>query len=351
MIYKNYNTTLGVMMKKIIFIVLILLVFTLIRAEKIAEFDLLVSGSMSLSQNSRCYVLYSHREGLILIYDRQTMKQTAKFGKIGEAPGEFLGGIVRVMLDLDRLYVSSRGRISFFDLNGRHIRDTRISPNDHIKGFISENFLVENLSLGKDIKELSLVVTLRNQEMKELKILLEQEMPYGPNAAYRVAPFESYAGAAYDDRHIVVYDPRVDGLITILDAQGNQLVAIRHPFEKIPVTTEDKEREKKAFMDSLANNPYMKQNQEKIEYVFPDEYPPFIYAVPDRERILVRTYKTESEHMEFLCFHISGKYLGVIRQPKKQVGDLYQGYFYRLEENEETEMYELHRWPVAEPQL
>ncbi len=338
-------------MKKIIFIVLILLVFTLIRAEKIAEFDLLVSGSMSLSQNSRCYVLYSHREGLILIYDRQTMKQTAKFGKIGEAPGEFLGGIVRVMLDLDRLYVSSRGRISFFDLNGRHIRDTRISPNDHIKGFISENFLVENLSLGKDIKELSLVVTLRNQEMKELKILLEQEMPYGPNAAYRVAPFESYAGAAYDDRHIVVYDPRVDGLITILDAQGNQLVAIRHPFEKIPVTTEDKEREKKAFMDSLANNPYMKQNQEKIEYVFPDEYPPFIYAVPDRERILVRTYKTESEHMEFLCFHISGKYLGVIRQPKKQVGDLYQGYFYRLEENEETEMYELHRWPVAEPQL
>ena len=351
MIYKNYNTTLGVMMKKIIFIVLILLVFTLIRAEKIAEFDLLVSGSMSLSQNSRCYVLYSHREGLILIYDRQTMKQTAKFGKIGEAPGEFLGGIVRVLANSDLLYISSRGRLGCFDLNGRHISDTRISPNDHITGFIGGNFLVQHLSIEKDRKEISMISTLRDPEMKELKSLFEQKMRSGPNAAYQFEPFEAFASATHDDRHIVLSDPRGDGLITILDAQGNQLVAIRHPFEKIPVTTEDKEREKKAFMDSLANNPYMKQNQEKIEYVFPDEYPPFIYAVPDRERILVRTYKTESEHMEFLCFHISGKYLGVIRQPKKQVGDLYQGYFYRLEENEETEMYELHRWPVAEPQL
>lgn len=337
-------------MKKSFLLVLILALFTPIRAEKIAEFELLVSGSLNLSQNSRCYVIYSHREGLVLIYDRQTLKQTAKFGKIGEAPGEFLGFIVQVLADSDRLYISSRGRLGCFDFNGRHISDTRISPNDHVTGFIGGNFLVQHLSIEKDRKEISIVSTLRDPEMKELKSLFEQKMRSGPNAAYRFEPFEAFANATHDDRHIVLSDPRGDGLITILDAQGNQLAAIRHPFEKIPVTAEDKEREKKEFLDSIANNPYMKQNREKIEFIFPDCYPPFSHARPDGDRILVSTYKRRDDWVEILCFHISGKYLGVIRQPKGQEGILFQGHFYRLKENEETEMYELHRWPVAEPQ-
>jgi hypothetical protein len=36
--------------------------------------------------------------------------------------------------------------------------------------------------------------------------------------------------------------------------------------------------------------------------------------------------------------------------PKNEWGSPYQGYFYRIIENEETESFELHRWPIGKPQ-
>ena len=113
-------------MKKFLIILLVLLFALSSWPEKIAEFDLPISGPTIFKMNASVYLIASIRSGTIYLFDRQNLKQTGQIGNAGEGPGGFRSGIMNVMLDEDRIYVSSMGRISSFEMNGTFIRDVSI---------------------------------------------------------------------------------------------------------------------------------------------------------------------------------------------------------------------------------
>lgn len=319
--------------------------------EKIAEFDLLASGPMMLKMNDHYYALCSPKDAKVSVYDHQSLTLISQFGKVGEGPGEFQLGMQNIALIKDKILISSMKRLSVFNAKGAFIRDFPVEIRHFFLGAVGDNYLFMYTTKPDENNQYHEIFALYDQNMTVRKTLVKRPLSR-KSILNQTELYPRRVLINNDSEHFVVADQRGSGEITVYDQNGTEIGEVQHKFETIPVSNEIKnkiieERKKIEKDDQKPSN----RASVKTEYLCPDTFPPFLFIHIDGSSLFVYTYDKNPQKIKLLCFDIYGKYLGVIQRQKGQIGDPYRGFFYHLEENEETELYELHRWPIGKPVL
>jgi len=301
-----------------------------LNAEKIAEFELLTTGLPLLRMNEQYYAIYSPKDGRIFLFDRKNAKPCIEFGKLGEGPGEIRGWIQKLVITSRCIYVESFRKLSLFNLKGVHLKDMQTDIDQHFIGAVGNHILLEHQETVKGEDYVIKTATLNDQELKEIKIIYREKdhKSFNPQKRY-VATSQIFITS--DEHHFLVLDQRNDGSIILFDSEGGKIGEVLYPFEKLKIPDEVKNGYKNEILSRTKNT--------NIEIIFQDFYPPFYFAFIDLDSIVVVTQN--KKHF----FKFSGEHTGT--DSNIQISNVISdGYFYKLKMNEDTEMCELHRWPV-----
>ena len=137
------------MIKKIIFLVLCVLIVSVFNfAEVMATFPDLSRPYRIMVNEGKLYILEKQN---VYIYSTQDYKLLKKFGKKGEGPMEFSGGL-NITAYNDYLVVNSQGKISYWTKLGEFIREVKsfasgveLLGKDLYVGNGSPNIITENI--------------------------------------------------------------------------------------------------------------------------------------------------------------------------------------------------------------
>jgi hypothetical protein len=153
----------------------------------------------------------------------------------------------------------------------------------------------------------------------------------------------------YKDKIFVV--PGQDFIIDVYGSSGQKQYSIRQEYEKIKVT----EEHKKEVLDYYKNDALKRRYYDALKRSaqFPDYFPAVRTIIVDDDKIYVQTYKEQEGKSEWVVLDLNGKLLGKIfipfleKNPEKSFENqfpftVYQGKFYQLADNEDTEEWELH---------
>jgi len=265
-------------------------------------------------ENGRVYVL-DKRD--IIVYDLKDGRLIRRIGKIGQGPGEFTMGPLRLTVLSDRLVISDFRKIKFFTLDGEYTSEIKepgfmgfypfLPIGKNYVGFPMERRDDGSLSpaagciYDKDLK-------LKKKFYGELPMAPPPPPPRGsqPPAKKTVKLiFRDYADYAVYGNKIFVADSRKGLFIAIFDENGDLLSEIRHSVEKVKVPKSYleaviKERKASKYWDSI----YSHQNP-----VVPDFFPDFVGFKIDGGRIYVITPAQKSGLYEVIVMDFKGQIL------------------------------------------
>ena len=333
-------------MKKILIFIILLLPVTLIQAEKAATLDGLLRPDMITIGNDRICIT----EGAsVLVYSLKDYRLLKKFGKPGEGPQEFkivpFGPPLVAVPYNDKIYVSSNAKLSVFTLDGVFIKEAKTKPYTVYIPF-KNSFLAT--AMVPDEKEIPvLAINLYNEKFENLKTLYISDMQVGPSAGMNF-PFSSFNFIPYKDRAYVVAG-KEGFVIDVFDQKGNKLYRIKKEFKPLKVPAEFKKENEQWFKTNSFYKQYWEFFKTRVSYK--KQYPPIRDMDVTDDRIYVLTYKTRGEKSEFIILDLKGNEQKRVFLPcPENVGmDYYSKYdihnknFYTLVENEDDEVWELHK--------
>lgn len=290
--------------------------------------------------------IYITEETSIYIYGREDFKLRKKFGREGEGPQEFKGG-VSLYVYPDYLLVNSTGRISFFTREGEFIKENNLpfyGYNVRVvgKAFVSHGRIDENNIPYRTIN-------FYDAKFKKIKEIVRIEEAFQRSKGeWRQFPI-AFGFYPYKDQIFVI--GHEDFIIGVFDENGDKLFDITQKYERFKVS----EEEKKAVLDWFKINPGTRNGYSSIKKMlrFPDYFPAIRDMVINNEKLYVRTYKKNGEKTEFFILDSKGKLLEKVFIPIYERNRReYYSYsicdekVYQLIENEDTEEWELHIAPL-----
>jgi hypothetical protein len=328
-----------------VFMVLLLL-GPFIRAEKIATLEGLMRPDMIDIGNNRIYI---SERATIYIYSLEDFRLIKKFGKEGEGPREFkinpFGPPMVAMPYNDKIYVSSDTKLSVFTRDGKFIKESKVMP---FTVFIP--FLDKYLATGTaadDKNQALLSVNLYNGKYEKIKGLYVSDMQIGASFVMDF-PLNSFSFPPYKDR-IYIAAGKEGFVIDVFDKEGTKLYRIKKDYKPLKVP----EDYKKKTLEWFKSNTFYKQAWEffKNRISFRTHYPAIRDMDVTDDRIYVLTYKKQDGNSECIIMDLKGNeqkrvfvhcpdMWGMDYYPKYNI---YNRAFYTLVENEDEEVWELHR--------
>jgi hypothetical protein len=272
----------------------------------------------------------------IYIYSLKNFSLIKKFGQQGEGPGEFKlnrGGHLQVSIQSGNIIVSSLGRISYFDMDGKYIKERNFKLGDVNpigKNFVGRKEIMEN---GKSFT----LVVLYNSNMEEIKVLFRFE-----NIVQEGGPIilgKPQLEYTVTKNSVIIYAEK-DFIIRVFDENGNNISTIRRDYPLIEINDKDK----KNWHDDLRRR-YSFYPQIKHRIEFATHFPAVRLVVYDdtQKKIYAITGKKENKKPECFIFDHKGKFLKrTLLEFKSGKYTFHQGKLYQLVENDENEKYELH---------
>jgi len=333
-------------MNKILVFIILFFPVTLIQAEKVATLDKLLRPDMITIGNNRICIT----EGAsVLVYSLEDYRLVKKFGKKGEGPREFkivpFGPPMVAIPYNDKIFVSSNSKLSVFTLDGVFIKESKVKPFTVFLPF-RNNFLATAM-VSDDKKQTVLGINLYNERFEKLKTLYTSDMQVGPSANMNF-PFNSFAFLPYKDRAYVVAG-KEGFVIDVFDQRGTKLYRIKKEFKPLKIPAEFKKKTEEWFK----TNSFYKQFWEymKTRLSYKNQYPAIRGMDVQDDRIYVLTYKMKAEKSEFIIMDLKGneqkrvylpcpENIGMDYYPKYAI---HNGNFYTLIENEDDEVWELHK--------
>jgi len=328
------------------FVVVLCCLATTLHAVKIAELPELMKPQSFSIGNDRIYIT----EGTsIYIYSQADFRLIKKFGKPGEGPLEFKLNPFGVPLVAspyrDKIYVSSDAKVSIFSRDGEFIKEYKVLPFLVFTPFLDRFLATTNTANEK--KESILAVALYNNKFEKEKELYISDMKVGRSFSLDY-PINSFAFTGYKDKIYVVIG-KEGFVIDVFDKAGSKLYRVKKNYEPAAVTAEYK----KKTLDWFQSNPNFKQYWEffKNRISFKSKCPAIQDITVTDDRIYVLTYKKEAGNTECIIMDLKGKEQKRVFVPiNEMIGmDFYPKYgfynraFYKLVENEEEEVWELHK--------
>ncbi len=345
-------------MKKILFLILILLiVLSSVRAEKMRDLDEVIKPELIEVAGERILIT----EGAVVYsYDINTFKFLKKFGRKGEGPGELkvTPSMANYIIPLEEsILFAGIDKAIFYDFSGTLIREFKIPLFTGYLYPVKENFIGLRFRPG-DKGAAWFELAVMDEELKDIKVFHKQKMSGGQNRVNLT--FDGMGITVSDEKLYVENSP--DGFnILVFDLNGNKLSEIKKEFNKVRFTQKMKEQ----AIEALKTHPSVRQigwdNFKKIVKIEHDEFLPLIQdMVVDDGKIYVRTNTRKSEKVEFIVMDMKGKILKHLFLPEPNDIDfgnkifgrparfykIYKGKYYYLKENIDEEMWELHKLDI-----
>jgi hypothetical protein len=330
-------------MKKIIIILMLILAVSFAFAGKVKTLPELSNPDGIYTSGNRLAIT----EGTtVYLYSLPDLKRIKIFGKKGEGPQEFKGGIDSIDMQTDGMVVSSRGKVSFYSIDGEYKKEinaasgysSRYTPFG--KGFVGNGFAFEK-------KIVYQTINLYDQALAKIKELYRKESDIQRGKGIKI--FSS----AYDFR---TCDNKVfiagfeDFIIAVADHEGNKLNLIKKDYQRLKFS----DGHKRQVYEFLKSNPETKPRFETIkkQLIFPSYLPAIRYIYADNRMIYIQTYRMDDQKTEFYVLDLSGEIVKKVFLPiiNENIVETYplsiiMGNVYQLAENEE-EKWDLHVIPV-----
>lgn len=329
-------------MKKIYWILFLIVFSTIAFAEKMAVFPDLKRPRSIIIDHDRMFIPDCPE---IYIYSLKDFKLIKKFGRAGVGPGEFRPMVIyfKINVQPDYIFVNSSKKASYFSKEGNLIREMNAGGIGH--GFFAFG---DRLVGRKEIREGKtdwVTLTLFDSHLKPIKELSRNRFAIDDKGVKVLQ--SSVKAVASKDKIFIIMSP--DFEIKIFDYNGKLVHIIKRENQEDRVKVN--ESHKKAVHEYLKLR-WRGYPGIKDRLVF-QEYLPAIWDLKyhcreENEELYVLSRKTRDNKKEFFVFNIQGKLLKKIYLPLKEKNvnslfpfDIKNGKLYQLIENEDTEEYEL----------
>lgn len=326
-------------------IILIISVFNL-SGEKVCDLNEVMRLEKLLVENDRAYLA---EEFKIHIYSLDKKKHISSFGKKGEGPGEFLYRS-NTHIGTKEISIDTNNKILFFSKNGKFIRELRKNFTLFRMIPVGQNYI--NHSLDFDAKDINkaLVYNVVGTNFKKIKDicndshsgLLIKEIRKGGRYNWPVPRIRPIL-AVYKDK-IFMGDPEKNISIKVFDPMGNLKRTINSEYKRIKTTAEFKEH----FMDEQKKDKNWERTKARKKFVFRNFFPAYEWFLVKNDLIYLFTHIKTGDHRECLIINMDGK---LIKKTKvkfldKEMIDISGEFFYYVIENEDEEIWELHRQKI-----
>ncbi|UCH97404.1 MAG: hypothetical protein JSV88_11280 [Candidatus Aminicenantes bacterium] len=344
-------------MKRWLVFFLIVMLGSLALAEKLGILtEVLIPEMIEVSDNE----IYVVEGASIFIYSLKDLSFIRKFGQKGEGPGELKvnAGFTNILFTPgDSVLFLGIDKAIRFAKTGQVIKEFRIPPITNYLYPIGKNYVGVRFKAIAQQKP-NIAVVLFNQEMEEIKELYAQPMSGGQqlldltNDALNIS--------IYKDKIFIDQSPK-GFVISVLDANGNQLYHIQKEYKKIKFTEKHKEMALNRIKQDKAIRAIGWENLKSlIQIIHGDYLPPIRDLTVTDERIYVKTSHKQGDKDEFIIMDLKGNILKKVYLPgvkESRFGNevlgriakfykIYKNKYYYLYENEEEEEWEVHVTPI-----
>ncbi len=344
------------MMKTKIVLLLIfvgLLIPNTLWTKKLAEFEDIFQDPFVLMDESHICI-WSRIYRKIYVYKRSNFKKIAAFGRRGRGPGEFIA-ISSVSLKDKKLYVSNFPKLSVFSLKGELLDEVTGSNHGSLvpfeKGFIGISYPFK----PRKAPYVKTAFTLYDSNLEQIKTIFEATSRRAPQTDNRKATILIFADCTkmnIFDNGLVIGATDSGFYFAVFDLKGNLKHEIKREFPKRPVTDIEKQRFQVLNRKNMGEREW-KRCQMIFNYVFPKHYPAYEGFSVDNNRIYVFAYP-KNNLREVQILDLKGKLIKRCSMPAiNAIGCIKHGryairdsIFYYVDENEETENWELHAIPI-----
>jgi len=338
-------------MRKIILVLAMALIMSVVLgAEKVATLVELVKPESIAIGNGRLYV---NERANIFMYSMKDLKFLGKFGKEGEGPKEFKivsPGPPFVFIPYkNRLYINSMAKLSVFTEGGKFIKENRI-PANFIFSPLDDKYLVLGSAPDKD-EQPKMASFIYNEKMERIKTLYFSDMEVGMNMSFSF-PFAEFSSIPFKSKIFQVRG-KEGFVIEVFDNNGKTLYTIKRKERTLPLSDEYKQKTIKALKMSPLFKEYWDYFKDRI--LFKSHFPIIQAMDVNQDRVYVVTYqKDKAGNYECIIMNLKGKEIKrvFIDYPSpygfefKFPLSFHNHGFYTLVENEDDDVWELHRQDI-----
>lgn len=331
-------------MKKLnLFFVVLLLLVQWLPAGKIVPLPDIYNPRYIFASQDYFYIV----EGITIhVYSSKDFKHLKKFGKEGEGPQEFRGGINGIYFSGGQMIVSSTGRASYFTLDGKFIKEKNVVSSmgwDFMP--MGNHFAARGFS--RDEKTRYRTFNLFDANLKKIKEFYRKALPAQEGKGIRVFTLSGFT-LTHDDKLFIAFEKGfvLDGY----NENGEKIFSIkRDDYPLVEVTGKHKE----AVYYYYKTHPRTRDRFELIKQNL--KFPGYLSAIRDfyaaDKKIYIRTYRQVNDKTAVFIYDTNGKFikkvfLRFIEADGFEYGafryTINRGKLLQLVENEDSEECELH---------
>jgi hypothetical protein len=282
----------------------------------------------------------------VFLYDLNDFKLIKKFGRRGEGPREFSGGLIINILK-EKIMIESQKKLSFYSLKGDFIKEMRRLPKYRGLKLLEDRYVASSGILSNDVYHN--VAKILDADFNELKTFYHDEARY--HQKKQVTNFSTAWYFDVSEKKCFIVGS-TDFKINVFNKNGDSLYTISPKYERVKVSQE--------FIDIWFE--YIKKRRGMAVYHnfkqrvrFPEFFPAILDLIVDSGHVYVLTFGRKQEKSEFIIFDLEGKLVKKTFLPLKDSGFggvfffpycIKNNYLYQLIENEEEEVLELQRFSI-----
>jgi hypothetical protein len=308
-------------------------------SSKVAELPELLNPEGINIDNDYIYI----NQGVkIYIYSRKDYKLIKQVGSKGEGPGEFPDGVY-VYVQPDHIVASTNDKVVYFTKDGSYIKEKKTRPAGTWLVPLDNLFAARKYTIGKDGKRYHGVMLL-NSDLERIKDIYSHIHGFqGPNVPINLLTISPPEFVTCEDKLFVRTGDREK--IIVFDKQGKKLFELTDKDERVKFTEQDK----KEFASTIKS-----YQSRKSFFKFPKYFPPirWFYIDPVKKMVYIETETEEKGKRKWLVFDFKGQLVKKIMLPILSRDmkawnfplhhAFYNGKNYRLVENQDEEVWELH---------
>jgi hypothetical protein len=282
---------------------------------------------------------------VVFLYDLSDFKLIKKFGRKGEGPGEFSSDLIINILK-EKMMIESQGKLSFYSLKGDLIKETPRLPKYRRLKLLEDRYVASSGILSKDVYHN--VAKILDADFNELKTFYHDEAMY-----HQKKQGTNYASTwdfdVSEKKCFIVGSS--DFKIDVFNKNGDSLYTISPRYKKVKFPQE--------FIDAWFKRIKRRHGMNFYDYAkkkvrWPEFFPAIRDLIVDNGHVYVITWRKKEQEHEFFIFDLEGKLEKKTWLPLQDYDDgvalfpysLKNNYLYQLIDNEEEEVWELHRFSI-----
>lgn len=326
-----------------VLIILICFSFALsLFGERLTTFPLLSKPEIiRVGENLICI----NEGAVVFLYDLNTFKQIKKFGRRGEGPGEFSSDLIINILK-EKIMIESQGKLSFYSFKGDLIKEMPRLPKYRRLKLLEDRYVASSGILSKEVYHN--VAKILDADFNELKTFYHDEAMYhqkkqGTNYA------TTWDFDVSEKKCFIVGSSAFK--IDVFNKNGDSLYTISPPYKRVKFPQE--------FIDAWFKRIKRRRGMNFYYYAkkkvrWPEFFPAIRDLIVDNGHVYVVTWRRKEQKSEFFIFDLEGKLEKKTWLPLQDYDDgvalfpysLKNNYLYQLIDNEEEEVWELHRFSI-----